>query len=107
MKKKIVGICICMLMIAAVVLPETGTHYTKELFDDKATIEFVPGEFIVKLKKDVTFSKSSLMALNEKHQVYALKKVFPNAEGTTLDNIYLLHVPIESDVLSIVKEYMS
>jgi subtilisin family serine protease len=47
------------------------------------------------------------MALNEKHQVYTLEKVFPNAEGTLLDNIYILQVPIDSDILSIVQEYAS
>jgi subtilisin family serine protease len=112
MKKKIVGICICMLLIAAVVLPAAGTMNKREigkslLFSNKTSLQFVPGEFIVKLKKDATFSKATLSALNEKHQVYALEKVFPNAEGTILDNIYLLHVPLVSDILSLVHEYSS
>ncbi len=68
-------------------------------------MEFVPGEFIVKLKKDTTLSMIPLIALSEKHQVYAFEKIFPNAENTILDNIYLLHVPIGSDILSIVQDY--
>jgi len=68
-------------------------------------MEFVLGEFIVKVKQDKAFSSPALMALNEKYQVYALEKVFNHAEGTLLDNIYLLHIPIESDILSIVQEY--
>jgi subtilisin family serine protease len=101
-----------MLLIAAVVLPAAGTINEKvtrknKFFENQTNMEFTPGEFIVKLKKDTTFSRSPLTALNEKHQVYALEKVFPNAEGTILDNIYLLHVPIGSDILSIVREYAS
>jgi len=112
MKNKIIGICICMLMIAAVVLPAAGTINEKvtrknKVFENQANMKFAPGEFIVKLKKDTTFSRSPLAALNEKHKVYALEKVFNNAEGTILDNIYLLHVPIDSDILSIVQEYTS
>jgi subtilisin family serine protease len=110
MKNKIVGIGICMLLIAAVVLPAAGTINEKvtrenKFFENQTNIEFAPGEFIVKLKKDTTFSRSPLTALNEKHQVYALEKVFKNAEGTILDNIYLVHVPIGSNIPSIVKEY--
>jgi subtilisin family serine protease len=112
MKKKIIGIFVCMLLIAAVVLPATGTMNKREneksiIFNDNTGIEFAPGEVIVKLKKDTTFSRSPLTALNEKHQVCALEKVFPNAEDTILDNIYLVHVPIGSDILSIVREYAS
>jgi subtilisin family serine protease len=112
MKRKIVGICICMLLIAAVVLPAAGTINEKvtqknKVFDYQTSMEFAPGEFIVKVKQDRSFSNPALMALNEKHQVHALEKVFNNAEGTILDNIYLLHVPIGSDILSIVREYAS
>jgi len=112
MKNKIVGIWICMLLIIAVVSPVAGTINEKvtrknNIFENQTSIEFAPGELIVKLKKETSFSKSSLAALNEKHQVYALEKVFPNTEGSILDNIYLLHLSIESDILSIVREYAS
>jgi len=111
MKKKLIGIFVCLLLIAAVVLPATGTINEKvsrenKVSENQTSTEFVPGEFIVKLKKDTTLSSSTqFMALNENHQVYAVEKVFPHSEGTILDNIYLLHVPIGSDIPSIVKEY--
>jgi thermitase len=113
MKRKIAGIGICMLMIVAVVIPAAGTMNemaTKKnkFFKNQASMEFVPGEFIVKLKKGTTFSSSSqLKALNEKNQVNVFEKVFLNAENTILDNIYLLYVPVGSDILSFVQEYMS
>ena len=107
MKNKIVGIFVCTLMIIAVIVPAAGTIDKGNIFDEKSTMEFVPGEFIVKLRKDTTFSKTTLTTLNGKYQVYAFEKVFLNAEGTILDNIYLLHVPIGYDILSIVSEYVS
>jgi subtilisin family serine protease len=113
MRNKIMGIFVCMLMIAAVVLPVAGTLNQKEnaksiLFNDDTNMEFAPGEFIVKLKKDTTLSSSTqFMALNEKHQVSAFEKMFKNAEGTILENIYLVYIPVESDILSIVREYES
>jgi subtilisin family serine protease len=112
MKKKIIGIFVCMLLIAAVVLPTTGmtnekVYQVNKVFENQINMEFVPGEFIVKLKKDTTLSISSFGALNKKHQAHAVEKVCSNAEGTILDNIYLVHVPIGSDILSIVREYKS
>ena len=107
MKNKILGIGIFMLMIAAVIIPAAGTTNKGNIFDEKSMMEFVPGEFIMKVKQDKAFSSPTLMALNEKHQVYASEKVFNNVEGTILDNIYLLHVPIASDILSILQEYTS
>jgi subtilisin family serine protease len=101
-----------MLLIVAVVLPAAGTINEKvtrenKVFDSQTSMEFSPHEFIVKVKQNKAFLSPSLTALNEKHQVYAVEKVFNNAEGTILDNIYLLHVSIGSDILSIVKEYAS
>jgi len=107
MKRKIVGICICMLMIVAVIVPAAGTTNKGNIIDDKSLMEYAPGEFIVKVKQDRTFSSPVLTALNEKHHVYAFETVFSNAEGTILDNIYLLHVSIDSDILSILQEYSS
>ena len=112
MKNKIVGICICMLLIAAVVLPAAGTINEKvtrknKFFENQISMEFAPGEFIVKVKQERAFSSPALMVLNAKYQVNALEKVFPHSEGTILDNIYLLHVPLGSDILSIVHEYAS
>jgi subtilisin family serine protease len=107
MKNRIVGICICILLIVVVVFPATATMNKTVLDRDKSTMVFVPGEFIVKLKKDATFSKATLKTLNEEYLVYSFRKVFSNAEGTILDNIYIVHVPMESDILSIVQEYRS
>ena len=113
MRNKIIGIFVCMLMIAGVVLPAAGTINEKvtrenKVSENQTSKEFVPGEFIVKLKKDTTLSSSTqFIALNEKHQVYAVERVFPNAQGTILDNIYLVHVPIGSDILAMVREYAS
>jgi subtilisin family serine protease len=109
MKKKLIGICICMLLIATVI-PVVGTINEKvtkgnKIVDNQFSMEFIPGEFIVKVKQGRAFSSPALMALNAKYQVNALEKVFPHSEGTILDNIYLLHVPINSDIRSIVNEY--
>jgi subtilisin family serine protease len=110
MKRKIIGICICTLMIVAAGLPAAGAMNIKDIgklltFNTKTNQEFVPGEFIVKLKQDTMFSRSTLTALNEQYHVTAIEKVFLQAEGTILDNIYLMHVPVGSDILSIARAY--
>ena len=107
MKNKILGVCIFILLITAVVLPASGIMNKRELLNDKAMTEFAPGEFIVKVKQDTAFSNPALIALNKKYQAYAVDKIFPNAEGTILDNVYLLHVPVGSDILLIVQNYAS
>jgi thermitase len=111
MRESIAGFCMCTLVILAVVIVPTGRmrnngEYGETMqFGNITKMLFSPGEFIVKLKKDTTFSKTSLMALNEKHQVYALEKIFPHSLDTNLDAIYRLHVPIDSDILALVQEY--
>jgi len=105
MKNKIIGIFVCVLVLMSAILPVLGTRDTRGLSDAKQTMVYAPGELIVKLKKDVTFSSLSLKTLSEKHQVYAPEKVFPNSEGTILNNIYLVHVPLGVDILSLVQEY--
>ena len=99
-------------MIVAVVLPAAGTINEKvtrenKVFENQTNMEFAPGEFIVKLKKDSTFSRSPLATLNEKYQVYALETVFKNSENTILNNIYILSVPENADILSIIDDYSS
>jgi subtilisin family serine protease len=76
-------------------------------FDDAQNHEFVPGEFIVKLTKDTTISNPSLKMLNEKYKVSSIEKVFKNSENTILNNIYILSVPENADILSIVDDYSS
>jgi subtilisin family serine protease len=79
----------------------------KNFFIDQTSMEFVNGEIIIKLKENIAISSSSILDLNEKHHVYDFEKVFPNADGTVLDNFYILYAPNESDIPSLVLEYMS
>ena len=74
-------------------------------FDDSYNGGYAPGQFIVKLKKDFTLSSTSLIQLLNKHKISAFEEIFPNCEDTILDNIYLLHVPLKSEILSIVQDY--
>ncbi len=109
MNKKIIGIFVCILMVInALTVVGTNNKIEKNKplsFNNDTYVKFASGEFIIKLKKDASFSGSSFETLNEKYQVYAIEKIFPNAEDTILDNIYLFHVPIESDIFSIIKDY--
>ncbi len=109
MKKKILGIFVCTMLIATV-LPAVGNN-NKSVSEDskilaqKTTSEYIPGGFIIKFKKDSVLSNPSIQALNDKFQVSSIEKVFRRAEGTSLENIYLLQVPKDSDILSIVSDY--
>ena len=112
MLKKLIGVFIFMLIILVIIFPVTGTineniHKEKIVFCNQNKLGFVPGELIVKLKKDITFSRSNLTLLNEKHKVYFIEQIFYNAQDTILDNIYLLHFPADSDILSNVEDYSS
>jgi thermitase len=106
MKNQITVLFICCLFfMVAFGNSSGGTTNTTKSSGDQSSMEFIPGEFIVKLKKDMMFSREILASLNEQHQVYAYEKVFPQAEGTNLDDIYLLHVPVQSDIPSLVQDY--
>jgi subtilisin family serine protease len=112
MNKKILGIFLCTFMIGAAIFPAAGminekSIQTSKVYNDLASMKFVPGEIIVKLKKDVSISSSLISNLNKENQVHDYEKVFSNAEGTILDNIYLLNVPINSDIPLTVMEYLS
>ncbi len=111
MKKKTVGIFVCMLLITTAI-PVVGdinktTNDTIIYLENEniQNLEFASGEFIVKLTKDTTISSPFITALNEKNQIISVEKVFRNADDTILDNIYILVVPKDSDILSIVSEY--
>lgn len=109
MKRKIIGIFVCMLLIATAV-PALGTmniSANEEYGKLIETPEFEPGEFIVKFSKDESIRSKSIKMLNEKYHVSSIEKVFKNAKNTILDNIYLLSVPEDSNILSIVKDYIS
>jgi len=106
MKKKIIGMLICMILIVTAI-PAVGIFNIKEnKFDDIQTFEFVPGEFIVKFK-DAGISSRSINNLNEKYHVFSMEKIFRNCEGSPLENIYILNIPEDIDILSISQEYSS
>ena len=110
MKYEIISIGICFILVITIVFPVKGT-ITKSVTHDSMPFtyhtnnEFVSGELIVKLKNDAVFHKSAFIMLNAKHHVYTFKKLFPNVEDTLLDNIYILHIPKEANIFSIVLDY--
>jgi subtilisin family serine protease len=85
--------------------------------------EFVPGEVIVKFKQNVGFTLaqqtdgvvttgiSSIDTLNKRYGVTSQAKVFETAEKPVsaeipdLTNIYILTLPQDADIISIIKEY--
>jgi len=106
MKKKLFGILVCMLLIATA-LPAVGILNVREnKLDDIQTSEFVPGEFIVKFK-DTGISSLSIANLNERYHVCSMEKIFRNCEDTFLENIYILDIPQDTDILSIIQDYSS
>ena len=106
MNKKIIGIFVCMLLIATA-LPAVGKlNKTNNLVEDLLRPEFVSGEFIVKFKNP-TIQNTSINDLNEKYQIIKMQKIFRKSENTILNNIYTLSVSEEDDILSIVKDYAS
>ena len=107
MKTKIIGIIIFMLLIL-VTIPNINSNMIKNKnLNNIQNLEFVPGEFIVKLTKDTTISNPSLMMLNEKYKVSSIEKAFKNSENTILNNIYILKIPEDSDILAVVNDYSS
>lgn len=69
--------------------------------------EFVPGEFIVKFTNDTEPPTPAIEEYNRKYKVYSFKKVYINSENTILDKIFILKVPKDSNIHSIVKDYES
>jgi len=129
-KKKFIGLLVGMLLITTVLpvastdkieLRNTSTITNRKLMEEYA--DFVPGEFIVKFKAetivDVTESLDgwictglpSIDILNEKHRVSSINKLFNSCKKTydekpDLYNIFKFNVPQDSDILSIVQEYL-
>jgi subtilisin family serine protease len=85
--------------------------------------EFVPGEFIVKFKAEVVVDMSaslgdristgipSIDALNEKHRIASIERLFSfskkqEEKNPYLYNIFKINVPMSSNVLVIVQEYL-
>ena len=93
MQRKTIGIFIVMLLIVTTI-PTIGmiNEYQSVNFDTFWNNEYVPGEIIIKFTES-PISSLSVDNLNEKHNVYSSEKIFNNAEGTILDNIYSYKVP--------------
>lgn len=109
MKKKILVIFVMTLFITTV-LPAVGTinktvREDNKIIAQKTKSEYIPGELIVKFKKDSSLSSPIIIGLNEKYKVKSIEKVFSKSECTNLENIYFLHVPEYFDITSIVKDY--
>jgi len=107
MKKILIGFLIIMLLITISLPVVSSNIINRPIFNYIQNDDFVPGEFIVKLDEGIDFSNLLLEELNEKYIVSSIEKIFKNHEGTILNNIYSLKVPIESDILSIVADYSS
>ena len=110
--RKAIGIVLVILFIGATVLPAVGTLKENEPAEEKFCSydkynEIVPGEFIVKFSEKGMVDSPAISALNEEHQVYSVKKIFKNAEDTILEHLYVLKVPKDSDIVSIVDDYSS
>ena len=111
MRKKIVCILICTLLIITII-PAIGTSndfiISNNIYKNKNTsFSFHPGEFIVKFTNETALTSPSINELNKKYEVSAIEELFKNAENTRLDHIYVLRVPEKSDILSIATDYSS
>ena len=100
---------LCLLVTALFVMPISAVKNETKVSSNNIHIqhtEFLPGEFIVKFK-DSPIHFTHLDILNEKCQVHSMEKIFQKSGNTILDNIYLVKVPKDSDILSIIEEYAS
>ena len=109
MKKKIICIFIMMLLIATTI--SVGDNI-KQIVGEKYNIielysdsDYSSGEFIIKIREDSSLSSPAIAGLNTKYKVKYIEKVFRIEEETDLENIYLLHVPKNFDIATIVSDY--
>ena len=106
MKTIFLDIFVCFLLLATA-LPVVGAvDQRRNHVDDIQSPLFVPGELIIKLR-DNGIPHSSIAALNRKYKVYSMEKIFKNCEDETLETIYILSVPIDTDIVSIIEDYSS
>ncbi len=105
--RKIVGILVVTLLIATSFPSISSSIIKNNILIVTSNYDFVSGEFIVKFKDGTKISNPSITMLNEKYRVRSTEKVFRNSENTMLDNIYLFSVPKDSDILSIVNNYLA
>ncbi len=88
-------------------------RYTKGILNNnfvdsnKIKEEFVPGEFIVKFTEETAITSPSVKMLNIKYEVSSIEKIFGNIKDSIFNNIYILKVPEESDIISVVQDYIS
>ncbi|UCB58736.1 MAG: S8 family serine peptidase [Thermoplasmatales archaeon] len=112
MKKKIVGILVGTLLIATVLPAVSAININIDFgeikyIDDTIKQEFIPKEIIVKFRDKPVMASLSIENLYDKYQINSIEKVFKNSENTILDNIYLLKVPKDTDLFSIIEDFTS
>ncbi len=103
------NIVVCLLIAVIFVMPISAVKSEtsgRTGSDCAQNINFVSGEFIVKLK-DQQIHCTCLADLNEKYQVKSMEKVFNDAENNILEHIYLYTVSDSYDILSVVEDYFS
>jgi len=134
MKKELIGILICTLLITTVVLPANGTTtICKDILSEERSafqrlspgldsssdilLEFVPGEMIIKFREDVDISISfssknivttgitSVDILNENYGVTSAEKLFGEFQIPSLSTIYKFILPADADIPGVANEY--
>jgi len=134
MKKELIGVLICMLLIITVVFPANGTTtICKNTLSEECSNfqelsletesgsdiqpEFAPGEMIIKFREDVDISISfssknivttgvtSVDVLNENYGVTSAEKLFGEFQISPLSTIYKFILPDDADIPSVANEY--
>jgi len=133
MKKELIRILICLLLITTVVLPANGTTtICKDILSEERSAfqelsletdsgsdiqpEFAPGEMIIKFGEDVDIYISSsknvvnteitsIDTLNEKYGVTSAEKLFGEFQIPSLSTIYKFILPADADIPSVANEY--
>jgi subtilisin family serine protease len=109
LKINLIGILVSMLLIT-IMVPVLGDF--NEIISSKTnsldyigTDEIVPGMIIIKCIGDESIKKPALTALNKKYQVTSIDQVFKNSKNTILEHVYVLKVPEDTDILSMISDY--
>ena len=134
MKKKIVGILICMSFVTIALIPSVNAenmsmknvkqiainnHFQKT--SDKTNSinydEYIAGELIIKFKEEINYFKSkdgilitgleSIDRLNKKYGVTSAEKILRDNLPTSLSNIYKFILDDQTCLIKISKEYMN
>jgi subtilisin family serine protease len=113
LKKKIIGILVCMLLIITSFITVSGTRtidkkMTEDYYSGQNIMnDFIPGELIVKFHNKDALKSTKIEALNDRYQINSIDKVFKNSENTRLEHIYIFNLPENSDMTEIVHQYHS